>query len=327
MATTRASAAVRLGAARPSSLDHRYLDPASSLAEVLFGLIMTLTFTLGAGIIIEDEGREGARQLLIAVHRLQHRLGHHRRLRCISWASCSIAAGCAGSGRPCAAHRRTRRRRARGGRAGRSARARTSAAEREALYARIVANVRAAGRDRIPCSRPTAGRIHELLARRARECAGRDSFPAVRRCALALRVSNAILLALLFVTGYWWARSHDGQPMAHGFRNAARRARDGDRRDSPRGMRRSTARHELAQALPRRALENGANLRADERLVDLELDAEVARLRMPLPQPGRQAVGRAAVRVVVAHAQARIESRRMAPQRRQRRASCLRRLS
>ena len=50
-----------------SSLVHRYLDPASSLGEIMFGLIMTLTFTLGAGIIIEDEGREGARELLIAV--------------------------------------------------------------------------------------------------------------------------------------------------------------------------------------------------------------------------------------------------------------------
>ena len=54
-------------ARKESSLIHRYLDPASSLGEILFGLIMTLTFTLGAGLIIEDEGREGARQLLIAV--------------------------------------------------------------------------------------------------------------------------------------------------------------------------------------------------------------------------------------------------------------------
>ncbi len=52
---------------RRTSLVHRYLDPATSLAEILFGLIMTLTFTLGAGIIIDDEGREGARELLIAV--------------------------------------------------------------------------------------------------------------------------------------------------------------------------------------------------------------------------------------------------------------------
>src|SRR5262245_37007590 len=50
-----------------SGLMHRYLDPASSLGEIIFGLIMTLTFTLGAGIIMEEEGREGARQLLIAV--------------------------------------------------------------------------------------------------------------------------------------------------------------------------------------------------------------------------------------------------------------------
>src|ERR1700754_1606775 len=49
------------------ALIHRYLDPATALAEILFGLIMTLTFTLGAGLIIEDEGRAGARELLIAV--------------------------------------------------------------------------------------------------------------------------------------------------------------------------------------------------------------------------------------------------------------------
>src|SRR5689334_18676852 len=49
------------------SLMHRYLDPSTSLAEILFGLIMTLTFTLGAGMVIQDQGREGARQLLVAV--------------------------------------------------------------------------------------------------------------------------------------------------------------------------------------------------------------------------------------------------------------------
>ena len=58
---------IATGAANRSSLIHRYLDPATSLTEVLCGLITTLTFTLGAGIVIEDEGREGTRQLLIAV--------------------------------------------------------------------------------------------------------------------------------------------------------------------------------------------------------------------------------------------------------------------
>src|SRR5688572_29691879 len=49
-----------------SSIAEKYLDPGTSMGEVLFGLIMTLTFTLGAGLIIEEEGSEGARQLLIA---------------------------------------------------------------------------------------------------------------------------------------------------------------------------------------------------------------------------------------------------------------------
>ena len=48
------------------SFTNKYLDPAHQPREVLFGLIMTLTFTLGAGIMIQEEGREGARQLLIA---------------------------------------------------------------------------------------------------------------------------------------------------------------------------------------------------------------------------------------------------------------------
>lgn len=62
MATSSLAASKKTG---PPSL--RVLDPVVSLGEILFGLIMTLTFTLGAGIIIEEEGREGARQLLIAL--------------------------------------------------------------------------------------------------------------------------------------------------------------------------------------------------------------------------------------------------------------------
>jgi len=50
-----------------TALISRYLDPATALSEVLFGLIMTLTFTLSAGLLIEDGGRAGARELLIAV--------------------------------------------------------------------------------------------------------------------------------------------------------------------------------------------------------------------------------------------------------------------
>lgn len=43
----------------------RYLDPASRLGEILFGLIMVLTVTLAAGLAVTDD-KAGARELLAA---------------------------------------------------------------------------------------------------------------------------------------------------------------------------------------------------------------------------------------------------------------------
>ena len=40
-------------------LTAQHLDPGSHMSEALFGLIMTLTFTLGADLVIQAEGREG----------------------------------------------------------------------------------------------------------------------------------------------------------------------------------------------------------------------------------------------------------------------------
>jgi hypothetical protein len=48
-----------------NSFVRRYLDPASRLSEVLFGLIMVLTATLTAGLTVA-EGSDGLHQLLIA---------------------------------------------------------------------------------------------------------------------------------------------------------------------------------------------------------------------------------------------------------------------
>jgi hypothetical protein len=52
---------------RRNSFASRHLDPASHMGEILFGLIMTLTFTLAAGIVIQEEGREGAHEMLIGI--------------------------------------------------------------------------------------------------------------------------------------------------------------------------------------------------------------------------------------------------------------------
>src|SRR5215467_8790386 len=48
-----------------SRFTERHLDPGSRLGEILFGLIMVLTVTLAAGFNVA-EGRKGARQLLLA---------------------------------------------------------------------------------------------------------------------------------------------------------------------------------------------------------------------------------------------------------------------
>lgn len=44
----------------------RHLDPSERMSELLFGLIMTLTFTLGAGLVIE-EGPDATLEMLIGI--------------------------------------------------------------------------------------------------------------------------------------------------------------------------------------------------------------------------------------------------------------------
>ena len=164
-------------------LVQRYLDPATSLGEVLFGLIMTLTFTLGAGIIIEDRRARRRTPAADRGDRLQRCLGHHRRARCTSWASCSTAGATGDSGGPCA-RPATRRRGRRWSRASWTSCSATSpaTAEREVLYARIVDNLRAMPETANPAAQGRrAGRDHQLLAGRADQRAGRDSLPADRR--------------------------------------------------------------------------------------------------------------------------------------------------
>jgi VIT1/CCC1 family predicted Fe2+/Mn2+ transporter len=50
---------------KKESFVHRHLDPASRMGEILFGLIMVLSVTLTAGLTV-SEGKEGVRQLLVA---------------------------------------------------------------------------------------------------------------------------------------------------------------------------------------------------------------------------------------------------------------------
>jgi VIT family protein len=200
------------------SLALRFVDPSTSLSEVLFGLIMTLTFTLGAGLMIQEEGREGVRQLLIAaigcnvawgiidgaLHlvgqlfdrgRLRHLGLAIRQAPNVHAAGALVAAEFDELLDPV-----------------------TTTSEREALYRRVADNVRSQS--------AAANRLTKadwLAAIASFWLVFLTSLPAaipfllIDDAQLALPVSNGVLLALLFVTGYWWARYTLGKPWLVGL--------------------------------------------------------------------------------------------------------------
>jgi hypothetical protein len=201
-----------------STLQTRYLDPASSLGEVLFGLIMTLTFTLGAGLIMQEEGREGARELLIAT------------------IGCNIAWGIIDGALYLIAELFDRGRLLRLGQQIREtpdeATARglvageldemlvpvTTAEDRQALYARVVDQVR----QRTP---PLRGRVTRADLLGVLVCFWLVFFASLPAAIpfffiddpwIALRVSNAVLLALMFYSGYSWAKYTMAKPWLTG---------------------------------------------------------------------------------------------------------------
>lgn len=201
-----------------SSIAQKYLDPATSLSEVLFGLIMTLTFTLGAGLIIEEEGREGARQLLIAT------IGCN-----VAWGIIDAALYLAGQ-----LFDRGRLRKVseivRGASDDATAKAVvahefdellehvTTPTERSDLYGRIVMTIRSS-----PARTNQLTRADVLGALASFWLVFLASLPAaipfllIDDAMTALRVSNAVLLVLLFLIGYRWAHYTLGHPWLVGF--------------------------------------------------------------------------------------------------------------
>jgi VIT1/CCC1 family predicted Fe2+/Mn2+ transporter len=200
-----------------ASFANKYLDPATSLGELLFGLIMTLTFTLSAGIMLQEEGREGARQLLIAT------IGCN-----IAWGIIDGALYMVGQlfERGRRRHVKQRVREAKGdGDAVALVAAElddivagvTTADERQGLYRRIVDQVRTGV---IPPNRVTRedtfGAIASFWLVFLASLPAAIPFLFIDEAWVALRVSNAILLALLFYAGYAWARHTMAKPLLTG---------------------------------------------------------------------------------------------------------------
>lgn len=197
----------------------QHLDPGSHMSEALFGLIMTLTFTLGADLVIEAQGREGARQMVIGI------LGCN-----LAWGVIDgvlYVLGCAFE------HGRLRRIGHEMHAAPGPLRARqlvaaeldemllplTDAPQRDALYAAIAQRVRAGA---IAPPKPVTRK--DLLG-------GLESGLLVFACSVpavlpfllfdeprfALRASNTILLALLYYLGHRHARHTLARPWIAGL--------------------------------------------------------------------------------------------------------------
>jgi VIT1/CCC1 family predicted Fe2+/Mn2+ transporter len=195
----------------------RYLSPGDSLSEILFGLIMTLTFTLGAGIFVREDP-DAARELLIAT------------------VGCNIAWGLIDGLMYLAGQRFERGRRARladairgepdeeravrlvAGEVDELLERVTEPSERASLYRNIVRSVREGAPPSVRLSRED---LYGALA--SFGLVFSSSIPAalpfffVDEAWVALRISNAILIALLFGVGYRWARHTSLPPLRFGL--------------------------------------------------------------------------------------------------------------
>ena len=189
------------------SFIHRYLDPSERLGEILFGLIMVLTFTLTAGLTIDQEDPGAARELFIAA------LG------------CNIAWGIIDGGFYIMGAMMARARKAKALRDVQTAANEPAALsiiaeamqgtladhatpeERGPLFQAILKLARRAPPEQIRATRDDMmGAIAVCFLVIVSCIPASIPFLFIEKESLAMRTSNAILLLMLFLIGYQWGR-------------------------------------------------------------------------------------------------------------------------
>jgi hypothetical protein len=193
----------------------KYLEPADILAEVLFGLIMVLTITLGARLAMGEEG--GDRELLIAA------LGCNLAWGLIDGAMYVMNA-MFNRGRTARIVTELKR----SGDSGALAiiareldprlLAITTVDERARLYRSVlhIAGRRAPRRTHLERDDLYAGAFCAALVFLTALPAA-VPFMIIDDAVRALRVSNAILIAMLFAIGYFWARETNAHRVGAGL--------------------------------------------------------------------------------------------------------------
>jgi hypothetical protein len=198
-----------------ASFVHRYLDPAESLGEVLFGLIMALTFTLGAGLLTQREEMrglvvamigcnvawgiiDGALYLIGSVFSRNQRINFVRKLRRTTSEAEAMAAIREEFGledEP------------------------DMPAEDRAAFHRVILDIMRHASTKRARLRPqdfqAAAIIAVLVALTA--LPGVVPFLVLSDGYLALRSANVIQLCLLFLVGFRWARHTGSNPWHTGF--------------------------------------------------------------------------------------------------------------
>jgi len=198
------------------TFSERYLDPGDRLGELLFGLIMALSFTLGAGLIV-DEGDDATRQMLIGIigcnvawgivdgvmYAMSCMFERSRKARLLQLlqnvpddqdAIALVARELDDRLAPLA-----------------------SAQERQALYHEIAIRLRKLPPERTRIERDDVyGAIASFWLVAATAIPAVVPFLFIDDRFVAQRTSNALLIALLFVTGYRWARYTNANPWAFG---------------------------------------------------------------------------------------------------------------
>ena len=199
-------------------LIHRHLDPGETLGEVMFGLIMVLSFTVGARLLAAEGGFDTTELVVGAV-------------------GCNVAWGAIDAVLFVLGTLFHRSRRARFYRALRSARNEAEAIsivqdefgledepiairdeDRTRLYVSILALSAHAAPARARLLRrdfATALVVFVLVSLTA--LPGIIPFLLLSDSDLALRVSNSVLILLLFLVGYWWAHYTDSRPWRVGL--------------------------------------------------------------------------------------------------------------
>ena len=213
-----ASAAIPTNDSLSNGIAVPFVDPATALGEILFGLVMTLTFTLTAGMIIEEGGRAGARELLIAV------------------VGCNIAWGIIDGALYMAGQLLDRGRLRKLGLAIRVAPNSSAAAglvaeeldtllgevlhsaDRQMLYTRIAESLRQRTQQTVRVTRGDwMGALMSFVLVVISSLPAALPFLLFDNLHFALRVSNAVLIVGLFLSGYWWSKYTLGRPWVVGL--------------------------------------------------------------------------------------------------------------